>query len=84
MQKTVRFKTLNLVPLFVILCAGCSNLPAGEEKTAASETEKDTLSKNKIDTAQYDKLIKALSNADTTGKWPAKVVYPLPGALLPH
>ena len=37
-----------------------------------------------LDTADYDKRMLALSNNDTTGKWPAKTAYPLPGALLPY
>ncbi|CAN5471729.1 hypothetical protein BH11BAC3_BH11BAC3_11510 [soil metagenome] len=40
--------------------------------------------KNSIDTADYDQRMLALSNGDTTGKWPAKAPYPLPGALLPY
>lgn len=38
----------------------------------------------KVDSADYDKRMLALSNADTTGKWPAKAPYPLTGALLPY
>jgi hypothetical protein len=37
-----------------------------------------------LDTADYDKKMLLLSNNDTTGKWPAKTVYPLAGALLPY
>jgi hypothetical protein len=28
--------------------------------------------------------MQALSNNDTTGRWPVKMAYPLPGALLPY
>jgi len=36
-----------------------------------------------IDTADYNKRLQAISNHDTTGKWPVKTPYPLPGAILP-
>ena len=36
-----------------------------------------------LDTAAYDQKLIAMSNGDTTGKWPIKNIYPLPGALLP-
>lgn len=38
-----------------------------------------------IDTADYNLRMLALSNNDTTGRWPVKKIpYPLPGALLPY
>jgi hypothetical protein len=37
-----------------------------------------------IDTVDYNKRMRALSNNDTTGRWPVKTPYPLPGALLPY
>jgi hypothetical protein len=37
-----------------------------------------------IDTADYNKRMLALANNDTTGKWPVKAPYPLPGAILPY
>ncbi len=40
--------------------------------------------KTPIDTAEYDRLMKELGNNDTTGFWPAKNLYPLPGAVLPY
>lgn len=37
-----------------------------------------------IDSVRYDSLMYKLANGDTTGKWPVKkLVYPLPGAILP-
>lgn len=36
-----------------------------------------------IDTADYNKRMKALNNFDTSGKWNFKSPYPLAGALLP-
>ncbi|GAB2813556.1 hypothetical protein [Ferruginibacter profundus] len=40
--------------------------------------------KSSIDTADYNARMKALSNYDSTGKWPVKTPYPLAGALLPY
>lgn len=37
-----------------------------------------------LDTADYKRRMILLGNNDTTGRWPAKMVYPLPGALLPY
>lgn len=37
-----------------------------------------------IDTIDYKKRMLALSNNDTTGRWPVKAPYPLAGALLPY
>lgn len=37
-----------------------------------------------LDTAAYDKLVNALANGDSTGKWPVKAPYPLNGAVLPY
>lgn len=58
--------------------------------------EKDNLSGNKIlkdtdiektsvllDTALFDKLNKALSRNDSSGKWPVKAAYPKEGAIFP-
>jgi hypothetical protein len=39
--------------------------------------------KKVLDTALFKKLQLNLANNDTTGKWPAKMPYPLPGAVLP-
>jgi hypothetical protein len=37
-----------------------------------------------IDTVDYNKRMIAISNNDTTGRWPVKAPYPLPGAILPY
>src|SRR5690606_11209669 len=37
-----------------------------------------------LDTADYNRRIIALANKDTTGRWPVKTEYPLPGAILPN
>jgi hypothetical protein len=36
-----------------------------------------------LDTALYDATMRSMVNGDSTGKWPVKGDYPLPGAILP-
>lgn len=36
-----------------------------------------------LDTAKYDQLMKYVANGDSSGRWPVKGPYPLPGAILP-
>jgi hypothetical protein len=36
-----------------------------------------------LDTVKYDQLLKALDNGDSSGRWPVKRAYPLPGAIFP-
>jgi hypothetical protein len=36
-----------------------------------------------LDTLKYDQLNHALSNGDSSGRWPVKLQYPLPGAVFP-
>jgi hypothetical protein len=43
----------------------------------------DSVQTPSLDTATYNKLQKYLANGDTSGRWPVKHDYPLPGAILP-
>ncbi|HEY4060524.1 MAG TPA: hypothetical protein VGM30_01420 [Puia sp.] len=55
-------------------------------KTKASAPAKDTIitePAGPIDTALYNKRLKWLANGDSSGRWPVKTAYPLPGAILP-
>ncbi|HTB24849.1 MAG TPA: hypothetical protein VK711_05735, partial [Puia sp.] len=36
-----------------------------------------------LDTVKYDHLLLALNNGDSSGRWPVKLAYPLPGAIFP-
>jgi hypothetical protein len=36
-----------------------------------------------LDTVKYDHLLFALNNGDSSGRWPVKLAYPLPGAIFP-
>jgi hypothetical protein len=70
-----------------------SSCNRGKAADALNETKKtetiksDSIEKKvalTIDTLDYNKRMVALSNNDTTGRWPVKAPYPLPGALLPY
>lgn len=74
---------------FLLVAASCQNNKGKDENSAAdkaTEIPSDSIEKtvsNAIDTVDYNKRILALSNNDTTGRWPVKTPYPLAGALLP-
>lgn len=62
-----------------------AEIETGKEKNINVQT--DSVKKpvvQVIDTADYNKRMIALSNNDTTGRWPVKAPYPLAGALLPY
>ncbi|MEJ7912735.1 MAG: hypothetical protein WKF70_06250, partial [Chitinophagaceae bacterium] len=78
--------------LFILLMAGCSD--ASTEGTTTSKDSSGTSSNNQqavadtasgatLDTALYNRLMTHMANGDTTGRWPVKTDYPLPGAILP-
>lgn len=58
--------------------ADTTDKPSANEATAGVAPAAVTL-----DTALHDRMIQHMINGDTTGKWPAKTPYPLPGAILP-
>jgi hypothetical protein len=72
---------------FLLLSSSCDRAKAID---VLVEKEKRTTPKPEtkaytIDTADYNHRMFALSNNDTTGRWPVKnQPYPLPGALLPY
>jgi len=51
--------------------------------TTATATEPAAPVAPQLDTATYNRLLQHMSNGDTTGRWPVKADYPLPGAVLP-
>jgi hypothetical protein len=84
MKKSLPF-CVGLVVLIMCLSFSCSDVHSGTEVIGDSTAvRKNEPAKKPIDTAAYNNLIKALANGDTTGKWPAKIVYPLAGAILPY
>ena len=72
--------------LFFSACNGTKSSEEPIEKPALAVPLKDSIVKipTGIDTTDYNKRILALSNNDTTGRWPVKTPYPLVGAILPY
>jgi hypothetical protein len=78
--------------LFFFLFSMLSCNSSSTEKTSALKDSTKTVKKDTplleqrkpIDTADFNRRMKALANGDTTGRWPAKMPYPLAGALLPY
>lgn len=76
--------------LLLIAFSSCNQGKAADEKEIEKQTTKvpiDSVKKkvvSTIDTLDYNKRLLAISNNDTTGRWPVKTPYPLPGALLPY
>jgi hypothetical protein len=56
-----------------------NNATKGEKDSAAVQTPQ----VKTLDTADYNRRMQYLSNHDTSGKWPAKTVYPNASAILP-
>jgi hypothetical protein len=91
MKKKFLFLQLpSFLLLLLIFTTSCDKARTADHKFNTVEAEnikKDSVKKitsNVIDTADYNKRIVALSNGDTTGRWPVKTSYPLPGAILPY
>ncbi|HSK12812.1 MAG TPA: hypothetical protein VK907_06320 [Phnomibacter sp.] len=42
------------------------------------------VSRNTVDTFEFNRRMIRLANGDSTGRWPVKPVYPLAGAILPY
>lgn len=56
------------------------NDTVGSPNAAIAEADKAMLV---LDTARYDEKVEHLVNGDSSGRWPVKSPYPLPGAVLP-
>lgn len=82
--------TLFLVLPLLFYVSSCNRGKAADalNETKKTETTKPDSIQEKavltIDTVDYNKRMVALSNNDTTGRWPVKAPYPLPGAILPY
>ena len=78
-----------VVPALILFCYACGNT-AGPN-AAAQQTDSATATNGAkkpspttvLDTARYNELQTYLANGDTTGLWPVKHEYPVPGAVLP-
>lgn len=75
---------------FCTLTSCLSQDTAKAESSVASDTTvKQDVASNEptpstmLDTAQYNERLEHMLNGDSSGKWPVKSEYPLPGAILP-
>jgi hypothetical protein len=91
MKKPINlFFVFTLPLLFLLVVTGCNQAKTAEvinDKETAETKPSDSIPETAstvIDTADYNKRMLAISNGDTTGKWPVKTPYPLPGAILPY
>ncbi|MFE3872265.1 hypothetical protein ACFX5F_13640 [Flavobacterium sp. ZS1P70] len=87
-MKKPLFAFLILPILFIVSSCNrgkAADIETGKEKTTTVQTDsvKEPIIQT-IDTVDYNKRMVALSNNDTTGRWPVKTPYPLAGALLPY
>lgn len=77
-------KKISVLPVFfaiIFLQFSC------KENSSAKKTKSDSLNTTEtkpFDTLTYNKILQQLANGDTSGKWPVKSPYPLPGAVLPY
>ena len=85
-----------ILPLIVLLfhstfvsCQSSGNKPTDIKKDTLGDSASN-ISVNRVgntgvplDTALYNRHMATLTNGDSTGKWPVKGPYPLPGAILP-
>ena len=89
MKNPLSATVLFSLPFLFLFSIGCNQLSSGDTKAADATSniqpeKKQTNERKKIDTADYNRRMLALSNNDTTGIWPVKAPYPLAGAILPY
>src|ERR1700690_1610708 len=79
---------ISLFSFTAFLSVSCKNASSSASEKATDTiitktTDALTISQQRFDTLDYNLKLKKLANGDTTGKWPAKFPYPLPGAVFP-
>jgi hypothetical protein len=87
MQISLFSLQISLFSFIIFISFNCKNASSGENEKADTTinktSEAQSLNQERFDTSDYNIKLKNLANGDTTGKWPAKFPYPLPGAILP-
>jgi hypothetical protein len=83
--------TCVIAALYIYQAYGSRNIFHRKNKDLMSNG-RDTINKDSallnlkplvLDTVKYDQLLRALDNGDSSGRWPVKRAYPLPGAIFP-
>lgn len=81
---------LLIFPCLFFLFTNCNQNKSNTKENIVQDSiieKKESVKKETVlslDTVDYNKRMLALANKDTTGRWPVKAPYPLPGALLPY
>jgi hypothetical protein len=86
-KSTLAYLTVPLLLLSIVACNHSKAADNEKETDKPATIKTDSIEKKivlTIDTLDFNKRMIALSNNDTTGRWPVKAAYPLPGALLPY
>jgi hypothetical protein len=89
MKNSISLAVISFFFLLNIINVGCNNVSSAKvEKDSVvtaktGETPAPPPYDTKFDTTIYNQKLKELANGDTTGKWPAKFPYPVPGAVIP-
>ena len=60
-----------------------SGLISNSRDSLVKESSNKNTNSTVLDTVKYNELLQALNNGDSTGRWPVKLQYPLPGAIFP-
>lgn len=94
MKNRTPLRTVVSISLFVFAIMACNSNSAGTlsgkdslvttTTNSTKETETVVTAPEPIDTADYNRRMRAMSNGDTSGKWPVKAPYPLAGAIFPY
>lgn len=90
----MRNSFLSSIAALLLLTAGCNEQAAGSGQAAnntdttrpngaAAPAQASRPGTTPLDTAKYNRLMAYTSNGDTSGRWPVKHEYPLPGAIFP-
>lgn len=83
-MKTYPLLSVFVIGFFLMSCNGNDSAIALPFSSAGDTViPKKEPVKPAIDTALFHSLNQKLANGDTTGRWPAKMPVPLPGAILP-
>lgn len=82
-----------ILPIFAFIMSSLVSCLSQDSAHAETSVVKDTTGIQQVasdfpeastlDTALYEEKMEHMLNGDSTGKWPVKTAYPLPGAILP-
>jgi hypothetical protein len=81
-----------LVSISMVIGISSCNNSVSEKKITTADSSHSTATpaitaaaaQTSIDTVVYNQKLRELANGDTSGLWPQKFAYPLPGAILPY